>query len=61
SFVETVAAMHPYYVIRAFGGVLFLCGALIMVYNLIRTMRREIRVEEEPGRVMAAPVPAPAE
>jgi cytochrome c oxidase cbb3-type subunit 1 len=61
SFVETVAAMHPYYVIRAFGGVLFLSGALIMVYNLIRTMRREIRVEEEPGRVMAGPVPAPAE
>jgi len=61
SFVETVAAMHPYYVIRAFGGVLFLSGALIMVYNLIRTMRREIRVEEEPGRVMAAPMPAPAE
>ena len=40
SFIETVAAMHPYYVIRAFGGVLFLIGALIMVYNLIRTIRR---------------------
>jgi cytochrome c oxidase cbb3-type subunit 1 len=27
SFVETVEAMHPYYVIRALGGILFLTGA----------------------------------
>jgi cytochrome c oxidase cbb3-type subunit 1 len=31
--------MHPYYVIRAIGGVLFLIGALIMVYNLVKTVR----------------------
>lgn len=46
SFVETVEAMHPFYVIRAFGGVLFTSGALIMVYNLWRTMRRQVREEE---------------
>ena len=39
SFSESVAAMHPYYVIRMLGGLLFLLGALIMVYNLIRTVR----------------------
>jgi cytochrome c oxidase cbb3-type subunit 1 len=39
SFVETSEAMHPYYVIRALGGVLFLAGALIMVFNLIMTVR----------------------
>ncbi|HEC00280.1 MAG TPA: cytochrome C oxidase, partial [Sphingomonadales bacterium] len=39
SFVETVEAMHPYYFIRATGGGLFLIGALIMVYNLWRTVR----------------------
>ncbi|MGE0733715.1 MAG: cytochrome-c oxidase, cbb3-type subunit I [Alphaproteobacteria bacterium] len=39
SFAETVAAMHPYYIIRALGGVLFLTGALIMVYNVWRTIR----------------------
>jgi cytochrome c oxidase cbb3-type subunit 1 len=39
SFVETVAAMHPLYLIRALGGVLFLLGALIMTYNLWRTAR----------------------
>ena len=43
SFVETVEAMHPFYVIRALGGVLFLTGALIMVYNLWRTIRGDIR------------------
>ncbi|HEU0069766.1 MAG TPA: cytochrome-c oxidase, cbb3-type subunit I [Alphaproteobacteria bacterium] len=39
SFAETVAAMHPFYVIRAGGGALFLAGALIMIYNLWRTVR----------------------
>jgi cytochrome c oxidase cbb3-type subunit 1 len=45
SFVETVAAMHPYYIIRAGGGVLFLIGALIMVYNVWRTIRGDVRQE----------------
>ncbi len=39
SFVETVEAMHPYYVIRALGGILFLTGALIMAVNLYLTIR----------------------
>ena len=45
SFVETVEAMHPFYLIRATGGVLFLLGALIMAYNLWRTIRGDLRVE----------------
>jgi len=39
SFAESVNAMHPYYVIRMLGGVLFLTGAVIMVFNLIMTVR----------------------
>jgi len=39
SFVETVDAMHPFYVVRALGGLFFLAGALVMVYNLWRTAR----------------------
>ena len=60
SFVETVEAMHPFYVIRALGGVLFLIGALIMVYNLWRTARGDLRDEV---RVVApaGPVVRPAE
>ncbi|MCW3476767.1 cytochrome-c oxidase, cbb3-type subunit I [Rhodovastum sp. RN2-1] len=38
SFAEAVNAVHPYFVIRMLGGVLFLIGALIMVYNLIMTV-----------------------
>jgi cytochrome c oxidase cbb3-type subunit 1 len=45
SFVETVEAMHPFYLIRATGGVLFLLGSLVMVYNLWRTVRGDVRTE----------------
>jgi cytochrome c oxidase cbb3-type subunit 1 len=38
SFVETVEAMHPFYIIRALGGFLFLTGALIMAWNLWKTV-----------------------
>jgi len=38
SFVETVAAMKPFYVIRFLGGVLFVAGSLIMVFNIWRTL-----------------------
>ncbi|MDQ6972575.1 MAG: cytochrome oxidase, partial [Mariprofundaceae bacterium] len=39
TFAESVAAMHPYYVLRAVGGVLVLLGAIIMLYNVIMTVR----------------------
>ena len=45
SFAETVAAMHPYYVIRVLGGVCYLTGGLIMLYNIIRTIRGDLRDE----------------
>ena len=45
SFVETVQAMHPYYLVRFLGGVLYLSGMLIMVYNLVRTTRGARTVE----------------
>jgi cytochrome c oxidase cbb3-type subunit 1 len=54
SFVETVAAMHPYYVVRAFAGVLFLSGAIVMVYNMWRTARGDIRTETELGAAVTA-------
>ncbi len=45
SFAEVIAAMHPYYIIRAAGGVLFLAGAGIMVYNVWMTIRGRLRDE----------------
>jgi len=52
SFVETVAAMHPFYIVRFLGGVLFLTGMLVMAYNIYRTIVGAKPVE--------AVIPAPA-
>lgn len=38
SFAETVAALHPYYLLRAVGGLMFLAGGLIMAYNVFMTI-----------------------
>ncbi|MBT3071770.1 cytochrome-c oxidase, cbb3-type subunit I [Rhodomicrobium sp. Az07] len=56
SFVESVEAMHPYYVIRAIGGLLYLTGGLIMAYNVFRTIRGDepVDVADQP-RIAAAP------
>jgi cytochrome c oxidase cbb3-type subunit 1 len=54
SFADTVAAKFPMYVVRGLGGVMFLTGALIMVWNLWMTVKKgEVRKD--------APVAAPAE
>ena len=39
SFVETVSAMHIFYIIRALGGGLYLLGALVMVFNIYQTIK----------------------
>ncbi|MBK9082608.1 MAG: cytochrome-c oxidase, cbb3-type subunit I [Rhizobiales bacterium] len=55
SFIETVEAMHYFYVIRALGGALFLVGALIMAWNLYKTITSP-SVEAVPaGRSQLAP------
>ncbi|MEM6857868.1 MAG: cytochrome-c oxidase, cbb3-type subunit I [Pseudomonadota bacterium] len=38
SFVDTVAALHPMYLMRLFGGGLYLAGAVIMTYNIWMTI-----------------------
>ena len=38
SFVESVEAMHPFYIIRFLGGLLFLVGSIVMCYNIYRTV-----------------------
>jgi cytochrome c oxidase cbb3-type subunit 1 len=54
SFVETVEAMHPFYIIRALGGALFLAGALLMVVNIWKTIAAG-GVREPAGRLALAP------
>ena len=52
SFVESVQAMHPFYIVRASGGALFLTGMLIMAYNLTKTIAQ--------GKAIQAAIPEPA-
>lgn len=47
SFVETVMAMKPFYMIRVLGGLLYLIGALIMVYNIYKTIRGDVNEKEQ--------------
>jgi len=54
SFVESVAAMHPFYIVRTLGGVFYLAGMLIMAYNLWKTIAGAKPV------VASIPVPAAA-
>jgi cytochrome c oxidase cbb3-type subunit 1 len=58
SFIETVTAIHPEYVMRIFGGLLYLIGGLVMVYNVYKTIRGDIREEAPLGATGTAPAPA---
>ncbi|MBT8121500.1 MAG: cytochrome-c oxidase, cbb3-type subunit I [Gammaproteobacteria bacterium] len=54
SFVESVQAMHPYFIVRFLGGGFFLFGSLVMAWNLWKTIKGA-----EPA-VGAIPEPATA-
>jgi cytochrome c oxidase cbb3-type subunit 1 len=41
SFVESVKATFPFYVIRLCGGLLYLAGMLLMSWNVFMTARME--------------------
>jgi len=65
SFAETIAAIHPMYLLRAFGGLLYLSGALVFAFNIAMTIAGRIRKEapmtETPYNPAAdRPLPAPA-
>ena len=46
SFVESVAASYPGYVVRVLGGAIFFAGMLIMAYNVFMTTRKDVAVEQ---------------
>jgi len=52
SFVESVKATYPFYLVRVAGGALFFIGMWIMAYNVWMTIRAE--------RPVPVPVPLPA-
>ncbi len=52
-FLDTVKQMQPFYLMRGIGGVLFLIGALIMCYNLVKTIGTGNVLDEEPAEAPA--------
>jgi cytochrome c oxidase cbb3-type subunit 1 len=65
AFSDTVSAMFPMYLMRAFGGLLYLAGACIMVWNIWQTIAGNRREEAPMGETRHdadkdRPLPAPA-
>jgi cytochrome c oxidase cbb3-type subunit 1 len=58
SFVESVAAMIPFYAMRAIGGAFFLSGAALMAYNVYMTIRQGKREQAELEARLAAKMSA---
>ena len=54
SFIESVEAMHPFYIVRLVGGALFLSGMLIMAYNVYKTVKSGKAVNDAPVLAPAA-------
>jgi len=53
SFVETVEAKHISYIIRSLGGLMYLAGAIIMAYNLVRTALGHEQLTPDEKRALA--------
>jgi cytochrome c oxidase cbb3-type subunit 1 len=49
TFVESLKATYPYYMVRLGGGLLFLIGMFLMLYNVIKTIVPEKQVEPIPA------------
>ncbi len=58
SFLDSVIAMHPYYVARAIGGLLYLIGASIGAYNIYMTVSGPKKAQTREAGPL---VPQPAE
>lgn len=53
NFLETVTQIIPMYALRAFGGLLYVTGIIIMTYNLAKTMLKGKLLAEEPAEAPA--------
>ncbi|MCT4560109.1 MAG: cytochrome-c oxidase, cbb3-type subunit I [Crocinitomicaceae bacterium] len=52
-FLDTVTALRPFFLLRSLGGLLFLSGAVMMFYNLVKTSRRGAFQDNEPAQAPA--------
>lgn len=48
SFIDTVVALHPYFIIRAIGGLLYLIGFFMFAYNIYKSVTSSRSIEVEP-------------
>ncbi len=53
NFLETVVQIVPMYMLRALGGALYLTGAIVMTYNLAKTMTQGTFMANEPAEAYA--------
>ncbi|MHA3789468.1 cytochrome-c oxidase, cbb3-type subunit I [Flavobacterium hauense] len=53
NFLETVKEIMPMYWMRAIGGTLFVIGMLVLVYNIIKTIRQGQTIEDEAAEAPA--------
>lgn len=49
SFIDTVSAIVPYYVLRAISGLMYVVGDLIFAYNIFMTITSGRKLTEEPN------------
>lgn len=60
AFIDTVDAMHPYYVARAIGGLLYFVGACIGAYNIYMTVNGPLKERDE-TTIGSRPLAVPGE
>ncbi|WP_288980566.1 cytochrome-c oxidase, cbb3-type subunit II, partial [uncultured Flavobacterium sp.] len=60
NFLETVTELMPMYWMRAVGGTLYLTGVIVLVYNIIRTVKQGVAVEDELAEAPALAVISPS-
>ena len=51
-FIKTVIDLRPYYILRSLGGLLFITGAVMMFYNLVKTAKSGNLLADEPAEAM---------
>ena len=55
-FMDTVVEIMPMYAMRAVGGILYLTGVLVGVYNVIKTVKAGSAVTDEEAEAVALPI-----
>lgn len=58
NFLETVTQILPMYQLRAIGGAIYLVGVIVMIYNLIKTVKSGLLIANESAEAPAREITA---